>query len=68
MTYGMRVRSSVKAGLLAANHNDALQVRSSLRAGAGPGKIALNHGDALQVKSALKAGGANLNHNEALRS
>jgi hypothetical protein len=45
------------------NHNEALKIRSALKAGG----INLNHNEALQVKTALKAGGWTQNHNEALR-
>lgn len=58
----MKIRTHLKAGGWS-NHNEVLQVRSTLKAG----KIALNHNEVLQVRSALKAGGQDLNHNEALR-
>ena len=45
------------------NHNEALRVRSAVKAG----KLATNHNGMLRVRSAVKAGGQNLNHNEALR-
>ena len=78
----MKIRTQLKAGLIAANHNAAIRVRSSLRAGGEhlnhseslrvrsavkAGKITQNHSGTMQVKSALRAGGHNLNHNEALR-
>ena len=59
----MTVKSQLKAGKLAANHNEPLRVRSAVRAG----KIALNHSEALQVRSQIKAGGQDLNHNETLQ-
>jgi hypothetical protein len=40
----MTVRTQLKAGKLAANHNETLQVRSSLKAGG----TFLNHNEALQ--------------------
>ena len=64
------------------NHNEALQVRSTLKAGGTSyqhnevlqvrsalkaGGVSLNHNEALQVRTSLKAGGKSLNHNEALR-
>ena len=60
----MTIRTQLKAGGMGlGNHNEALQVRSSLKAG----KIALNHNESLQVRSALKAGRIALNHNEKLQ-
>jgi hypothetical protein len=59
----MTVKSQLKAGKLAANHNEPLRVRSAVRAG----KIALNHSEALQVRSSIKAGKIVLNHNEKLQ-
>ena len=47
----MTIRTQLKAGASTLNHNEALQVRSALKAGGS-----LNHNEALQVKSALKAG------------
>ena len=63
----MTIRTQVKAGRLAANHNEALRVRSTLRAGQG-GRLASNHNEALRVRSTVKAGKIILNHNEALRA
>ena len=78
----MKVKTELKAGLLAANHNSALRVRSCLRAGGAKPqsqRVAAVSGRrstparshrtivTLQVKSELKAGGHNLNHNDALR-
>lgn len=59
----MKMRTQLKAGKIALNHNEGLRVRSSLKAG----KLAANHNEALQVRSAIKAGGWLSNHNETLR-
>jgi len=40
----MTIRTQLKAGRLAANHNEVLQVRSTLRAG----KLSANHNDSLR--------------------
>jgi len=83
----MTIRTHVKAGgeqidRLAANHSEALQVRSAIKAGGWSnnhnellkvrsalkaGGLTPNHNEALQVRSAVKAGGVNLNHCEALQ-
>ena len=57
----MTMRTQLNAGKVA--HNEALQVRSALKAGLG----GQNHNEALRVRSALKAGLGGQNHNEALR-
>ena len=57
----MTTRTQLKAGKLAVNHNQALQVRTALKAG---GRKLMNHNEALQVRTSLKAGGLRLNHNE----
>ena len=60
----MTIKTELEAGgIRLGNHNEALQIRSSLKAG----KIALNHNESLQVRSALKGGRIALNHNEALQ-
>jgi hypothetical protein len=60
----MTIKTQLKAGGLSSNnHNEALQVRTALKAG---GK-SLNHNEALQVRTSLKAGGKTDQHNEALR-
>jgi hypothetical protein len=43
----MTVKTQLKAGRLAANHNEALQVRSALKAG----RLSANHSEALRVPS-----------------
>jgi hypothetical protein len=53
----------VKGGGAPTQHNEAMRVRSTVKAG----KIAINHSEALQVRSALKAGGVSINHNDGLR-
>ena len=40
----MTIRTQLKAGRLAANHNEVLHVRSTLRAG----KLSANHNDSLR--------------------
>jgi hypothetical protein len=67
----MRIRTHLRAGGIWENHNEALKVRTALKAGIegapGPGGIRLgNHNEALQVRTALKAGGRGLNHSETL--
>ena len=57
-------------GISTLNHNEALQVRTALKAGRQD--LNLNHNEALQVRSAIKAGRGIwgpplLNHNEALQ-
>jgi len=60
----MTIRTQLKAGGIdLGNHNEALQVRTALKAG---GRV-WNHIEALKVRSALKAGGISFNHSEALR-
>jgi len=41
----MTIRTQLKAGRLAANHNDALRVRSTLKAG----KLTANHNHTLRA-------------------
>ena len=50
----MTIRTQLKAGGISINHNEALQVRTTLKAGAAGLN---NHNEALQVRSAIKAGG-----------
>ena len=59
----MTIRTQLKGGRLAGNHNEALQVRSAITAG----RLAANHNETLKVRSALKAGKLAANHNEALQ-
>lgn len=59
----MTTRTNLRAGAISLNHNEALQVRTGLKAG---GKRLGNHNEALRVRSTLKAGGVVRNHNEAL--
>jgi hypothetical protein len=51
MTISTRLKGG--PGRLAANHNKALQVRSTLKAGAA---LISNHSESLQIRSTLKAG------------
>jgi hypothetical protein len=62
----LRVRSTIKAGGSSMQHNEALRVRSSVKAGKAGGWDA-NHSEALRVHSTIKAGGMNMQHNETLR-
>ena len=57
----MKIRTNVKAGGLGSNHNEALAVKSQVKAGGS-----INHNEALVVKSQVKAGGMTGNHNETL--
>lgn len=61
----MTVRMQLKAGRTGSlNHNEPLQVRSTLKAGG----TSYQHNEALQVRSSLKAGGVDLgNHSEPLQ-
>src|SRR5947207_207712 len=62
----MTIRTQLKAGKLAANHNEGLHVRSAVKAGG----IRINHNEALKVRSTVKAGNPSTigsNHNEALK-
>ena len=59
----MTTRTQLKAGKLTANHNEALQVRTTLRAGR---PYSFNHNEALRVRSTVKAGGSSYQHNETL--
>jgi hypothetical protein len=64
----MTIKTQLKAGTLTSNHNEALQVRSALKAGTRG--IWENHNEALRVRSTVKAGragGWDGNHNGALR-
>jgi len=56
----MTTRTQLKAGKLAANHSETLQVRSAIKAG----RLAANHNGSLRVRSAVKAGKLATNHNE----
>jgi hypothetical protein len=61
----MKIRTQLKAGGRKYNHNEALQVRSAVKAG---GVRLSNHNETLQVRSAVRAGGVRLtNHNETLQ-
>jgi hypothetical protein len=59
----MTIRTQLKAGKLATNHNEGLRVRSAIKAGG----LNLNHNEALRVRSTIKAGGVEGQHNETLR-
>ena len=60
----MKIRTHLKAGGLATtNHNEALKVRSTVKAGGFENQ----HNEALKVRSTVKAGDTRLNHNEALK-
>jgi hypothetical protein len=64
----MKIRTQLKAGRInmrgeSLNHNEALAVRSAVKAG---GTRLANHNEAIQVRSALKAGGRSLNHSAVL--
>jgi hypothetical protein len=61
----MTIRTQLKAGgIRLSNHNEALQVRSALKAGRKA--LISNHSEILQVRSAIKAGRIAGNHNEKL--
>ena len=51
----MKIRTDVTAGRVARNHNHALRVRTTLRAGRTD-KLATNHSEALRVRTTLRAG------------
>jgi hypothetical protein len=59
----MTIRTQLKAGRIVNNHNEALQVRTALKAGGTPRP---QHSETLQVRSGLKAG-IMQNHNETLK-
>ena len=59
----MTIRTQLKAGRLGANHSEALQVRSTVKAGR---PYSFNHNEALRVRSTVKAGGSSYQHNETL--
>lgn len=62
----MKIRTQLKGGGQNLNHNEALRVRSAVKAGARG--ESLNHNEALKVRSTVKAGGyPPQNHNEALK-
>jgi hypothetical protein len=63
----MKIKTQVKVGAIATNHNETLRVRTAVKAGFG--KIATNHNEALRVRTSVKAGFGKLatNHNEALQ-
>jgi hypothetical protein len=53
----MKIRTQLKAGgLSSTNHNEALAVRTALKAGG----VSLNHNETQQTRSGLKAGRINL--------
>ena len=67
----MKIRTQLKAGrinLRGENHNEALAVRTALKAGRMRLDLRDNHNEAMQVRTALKAGGKSPNHNEALQT
>jgi hypothetical protein len=55
----MTIRTQLRACRIFTNHNEALKVRSTVKAG---GRKIYNHNEALKVRSTL--GGKSLNHNE----
>lgn len=59
----MTIRTQLTAGKLAANHSEALRVRSTIKAGGQD----LNHNESLRVRSTIKAGGVEAQHNETLQ-
>ena len=59
----MTIRTQLKAGKLATNDNEMLQIRSTLKAG---GVTSTNHNQSLRVRSTIKAGGTEYQHNESL--
>jgi hypothetical protein len=61
---GLPIKTNVKAGGLAINHNRGLTVRSAVKA---RGLLTANHNRGLTVRSAVKAGGlSTANHNRGL--
>lgn len=66
----MKVKTTVKAGRLATNHNQSvkgLRVKSSVKA--GNDRIITNHNQTvtgLRVKSKVKAGGISVNHSQSI--
>ena len=69
----MKVKSSVRAGKITVNHNQAvkgLRVRSGVKAGDTSGNqdgVKLNHSQSvkgLRVRSSVRAGGVKLNHSQ----
>ena len=59
----MKIRTQLKAGgTPRPQHNETLQVRSTVKAGG----VSVNHNETLAVRSSLKAGALIGNHNEAL--
>jgi hypothetical protein len=59
----MKVKTQLKAGALAGNHNQTL-VRDRTRASAGP--CPQGKRQSLKVKTQVKAGGIGFNHNQTL--
>ena len=57
----MKIRTQLTAGGHNLNHNEAMKVRSALKAAGS-----LNHNESLKVRSTLKSGYAP-NHNDSLR-
>jgi hypothetical protein len=58
----MTITTNLDAGAWVRNHNEALRVRSTIRAGGVEGQ----HNEALRVRSTVKAGGVDGQHNETL--
>ena len=61
---GLAVKSKVKGGMLAChNHNQALKLRTSVRAGS----LLYNHNQALKLRTNVRAGALSFNHNQGLK-
>jgi len=59
----MKIRTQLRAGAAGLNnHNEALRVRSTVKAGAA----CYQHNETLRVRSSVKAGGSSYQHNETL--
>jgi hypothetical protein len=58
----MKIRTQLKAGKRV-NHNEALRVRTAVKAG----KLGVNHNEALRVRTSVKAGKLATNHNGTLQ-
>ena len=61
VTYGVAIRSAVKAGGQFVNHAEGIVVHSAVKAG---GQFE-NHAEGIVVHSAVKAGGQFINHSES---
>ena len=58
----MKTKTNIKSGGIALNHNQALKVKTSVRAG---GINLANHNQSLRVKTSVRAGKLAANHNQA---